>query len=245
MKQIISKLLTKLRPNSSRTYLDEFAQNAALSLPNGAKVLDAGAGKGLYKHHFLHQEYESADFCQIDKAYGEITYVCDLENIPVESDKYDLILLTQVLEHLPNPAKVLQELNRVLRSGGELWLSTPLYYEEHEIPYDFYRYTQYGLKNLLDSTNFSLKKIDWLEGYFGTVSYQLALATRALPINPKHYGSGIIGIWGSATAVVMKLNFAIFSIILARFDLRNKFTASGHCKNYTLVAVKNSDKAGL
>ena len=76
-------------------------------------------------------------------------HVCDLSQIPVESGKYDLVLMTQVLEHLPEPAKVLRELYRVLKPGGTLWLSTPFYYEEHEVPYDFYRYSQYGLRHFL------------------------------------------------------------------------------------------------
>ena len=238
MKKIIADLSSKLRVNSSRMYLDEFTQTAAMSLPIGAHVLDAGAGKGLYKHHFNQHHYESADFCQIDKEYGEITYVCDLASIPVASNKYDLVLLTQVLEHLPKPEKVLVELNRVLRAGGELWLSTPLYYQEHEIPYDFYRYTQYGLQYLLENTGFKIKQIDWLEGYFGTLSYQLAIALRSLPWNPKHYGGGLLGIVGSIIALIMKLNFAIFSIFLSQLDLRHKHTSSGHCKNYAIVAVK-------
>lgn len=240
MKRIILDLLSKLRVNSSRTYLDEFTQAAAMSLSTGANVLDAGAGKGLYRHYFIQHNYESADFCQIDKEYGEITYVCDLASIPVDNDKYDLILLTQVLEHLPRPEKVLLELNRILRSGGELWLSTPLYYEEHEIPYDFYRYTQYGLQHLLENTGFKIKKIDWLEGYFGTLSYQLALALRSLPWNPKQYGGGVLGIAGSFFAFIMKVNFVFFSIFLSQLDLRHKYTLTGHCKNYTIVAIKNS-----
>ena len=238
MKGIIANFLSRLKPNSSRTYLDEFTKKAALSLPAGANVLDAGAGKGLYKHHFVYQNYESADFCQIDKAYGEITYVCDLENIPVDSEKYDLVLLTQVLEHLPNPEKVLEELNRVLRPGGKLWLSTPLYYEEHELPYDFFRYTQYGLQHLLTKANFTPQKTEWLEGYFGTLSYQLAFATRHLPIHPTSFGGGLKGVLGSMIAVIMKINFTSFSIILARFDLHHKYTERGHCKNYTVIAKK-------
>lgn len=241
MKSHILNFLSRLRPNSSRTYLDDFAHKASLSLPAGAKVLDAGAGNGIYKRHFINQHYESADFCQVDKEYGEITYVCDLENIPVDSDKYDLVLFTQVMEHLPNPEKVLKELNRVLRPGGELWLSTPLYYEEHEIPYDFFRYTQYGLKHLLESNNYVLKQIDWLEGYFGTLSYQLILATKSLPLKPKHYGSGLVGFIGSVMAAIMKLNFAVFSVILAQFDLRQRYKEAGHCKNYKVIATKRQN----
>lgn len=240
MKKFLLDIVSKLRINSSREYLDQFTKEAALSLPAGAKVLDAGAGKCLYKKHFRDHSYETADFCQIDKKYGEITYVCDLSEIPVPSQKYDLVLLTQVLEHLPEPEKVLIELNRVLQPGGELWLSTPLYYEEHEIPYDFYRYTQYGLQHLLHKTGYKVKRIEWLEGYYGTLAYQLAGAARSLPWKPKYYGGGLLGIVLSLGAVFSKVNYGISSIILSRLDLHYKFTLSGHCKNYTIIAVKTT-----
>lgn len=239
MKKTILDILSKLRVNSSREYLDQFTKEAALSLPPDSKVLDAGAGKCLYKKHFINHNYETADFCQIDKKYGEITYVCDLSEIPVPNESYDLVLLTQVLEHLPDPEKVLHELNRVLRPGGELWLSTPLYYEEHEIPYDFYRYTQYGLQQLLERTGYKVKRIEWLEGYFGTLGYQLAGAARSLPWKPKFYGGGLLGILLGFGAIFLKINCGISSIVLSRLDLHYKYTQSGHCKNYTAVAVKN------
>ena len=71
-------------PNSSRYYLDRFAAEAGAACPENARVLDAGAGKCSYKHHFTHAHYESADICQIEREYGHITYVCDLREIPVE-----------------------------------------------------------------------------------------------------------------------------------------------------------------
>ena len=52
--------------------------------------------------------------------------LCDLADIPVEDARFDHVLLTQVLEHLPEPATVLGELHRVLRPGGTLWLTAPL-----------------------------------------------------------------------------------------------------------------------
>src|ERR1700758_5630838 len=117
--------------NSSRIYLDAFASRAAASAPSGALVLDAGAGHGPYRVHFTHTQYEAADFEQVPgKTYSGNHYVCDLESIPVEDDRYDLVFLSQVLEHLPQPARVLTELHRVLKPGGRLWASAPLFYEE-------------------------------------------------------------------------------------------------------------------
>ncbi|NJM73343.1 MAG: class I SAM-dependent methyltransferase [Scytonema sp. RU_4_4] len=234
----VKKLLTYSEFNSSRKYLDDFVSKAAASLPKGALVLDAGAGNGMYKSLFSEAIYESADFCQVEKEYDQVTYVCDLANIPVEDDRYNMVLLTQVLEHLPEPKNVLREIYRVLKPNGELWLSAPFFYEEHEIPFDFYRYTQFGFKYLLQSTNFKIKEVNWLEGYYGTLSYQLKTAAKFLPNNPKHYGGGIVGLASASLIVLLKSIFSISAVLFSYWDVQNKYVATGHCKNYTIIAVK-------
>jgi SAM-dependent methyltransferase len=227
------------RINSSRKYLFEFVKQAASSIPKGAAILDAGAGKSPYKSLFTGALYESADFCQIEqKSYNDITYVCDLTHIPVPDSKYDLVLLTQVLEHVPEPRLVLQEIHRVLKPGGTLWLTAPLFFEEHEIPYDFYRYTQYGLRHLLNNAGFLIEKLTWLEGYYGTLSHQLISAYRTLPLKPRDYGGGTGGLLASMAAFLLKPVFAGLSILYARLDIRHKYTTRGQCKNYAVVAKK-------
>ncbi|MBW4566643.1 MAG: class I SAM-dependent methyltransferase [Tolypothrix carrinoi HA7290-LM1] len=234
----VKKMLINSDFNSSRKFLHDFVSKAAASLPKGAFVLDAGAGSGLYKSLFYEANYESADFCQVDKEYDKVTYVCDLTKIPVEDNRYDMVVLTQVLEHIPEPKSVLCEIYRVLKPNGELWLSAPLFYEEHEIPYDFYRYTQFGFKYLLQSANFKVKEINWLEGYYGTLSYQLKTASKTLPKNPKHYGGGVLGLASSMLILLLKPVFSISSVLFYYWDLQNKYVSSGHCKNYAIVAVK-------
>jgi len=235
---MFKNLITGLFINSSRSYLDDFAKEAADSVPDRAVVLDAGAGGCPYKYHFSHTKYESADFCQVDKEYGEITYKCDLSTIPVEENRFDLILCSQTLEHVPEPEKVLKELFRVLKPGRSLWLTAPLFYEEHEVPYDFYRYTRYGLKYLVEEAGFSVVRIDWLEGYYGTLAYQLGKAAKALPIHPKQYGGGIVGVVSAIIVMILKPLFAISSMLFSRLDLRKKYASAGQCKNYAIVATK-------
>lgn len=224
--------------NSSRVYLDAFAARAAASVPEGSHVLDAGAGSGPYRKHFTAHDhhYESADFGEVDKAYGDLTYRCRLDDIPVEDARYDLVLLSQVLEHLPDPGAVLRELRRVLKPGGALWLSAPLYYEEHEQPYDFYRYTQFGFRHLLESNGFAVEELDWLEGYAGTVSYQLRRAARNLPHRPRDYGGGGLGLATATLVAAAKPAMYGLALLLASADVRAKWTRSGHCKNYCVVA---------
>jgi hypothetical protein len=134
----------------------------------------------------------------------------------------------------------LAEAHRVLRAGGELWLSAPLFYEEHEIPHDYYRFTQYGLRHLLQSAGFTVKRITWLEGYYGTLAYQLATAAQALPLQPSEYGGALIGLAATTMALLLKPLFLLLSLAFYRLDRRDKHTSSGQCKNYKAVAVKQS-----
>jgi SAM-dependent methyltransferase len=220
----------------SRVRLEEFAREAAASLPPGALVLDAGAGKGPYRPCFAGARYESADFCKLPREYPEITYVCDLTRIPVEESRFDLVFCSQVLEHVPEPAQVLREFHRVLKPGGSLWLSAPLFYEEHNAPYDFFRYTRYGFTHLLQGAGFELVDLRWLEGYCATLSHQLGGAARFLPRRPDDFGGGAIGVGAALVAGLSRPWLRLAAAALARLDLRHKIENTGLCINYRAVA---------
>jgi SAM-dependent methyltransferase len=227
------------RGNSSRAYLHRFLARAAQAVQPGELVLDAGSGRAPYRGHFTHARYETADFLAVKgKKYTEQDYVCDLADIPVEDARFDHVLLTQVLEHVPEPAKVLSELHRVLKPGGMLWLTAPFFYAEHEKPYDFYRYTQFGMRHLLEGAGFRVEEIDWMEGYLGTLSYQARLMSRALPSSPADYGGGLSGLVLAAAAKLSKRAGRRAADGLAKLDLRYKLVGKGLPKNYQVVARK-------
>ncbi len=224
--------------NSSRERLWQENAAFAATVSAGALVLDAGAGTSPYKSLFAHARYEAADFEQVNKSYAHQTYTCDLSAIPVEDGRFDAVLFNQVMEHLPEPRAVLHELHRALRPGGRLIYSAPLFYEEHEKPYDFYRYTQFGVRYLFTQAGFEIERLDWLEGYFATLGYQWGTAARALPRRRHDYGGGIVGLIAATGAVVLRPVLAGLSVAMHQLEMRHKLTTAGYPKNYIVIARK-------
>jgi SAM-dependent methyltransferase len=221
--------------NSSRTWLRRENEAFASRIAPGSRVLDAGAGDQPYRDQFAHCVYEAADFEKVDKSYAKSTYVCDLAAIPVENEIFDAILFNQVMEHLPEPQSVLRELHRILKSGGRIICTAPLFYEEHEQPYDFYRYTQFGWRHLMEGAGFVIERLDWMEGYFGTVAYQLETASKYLPCRSQ---PGLLGLAMSPILISCKLAFRWLALIFYRLDEAQRYTASGYPKNYVVIVAK-------
>ncbi|BBX96077.1 class I SAM-dependent methyltransferase [Mycobacterium lacus] len=206
--------------SSSRWHLDRWiAEAGRVGTGKSFRVLDAGAGIAPYRKHFEHVTYETADFGEVDKEYSHLDYVCRLEELPMADETYDLVLCSQVLEHIPDPLPVLREIRRVLKPGGQAWLSAPLCYEEHEVPYDFYRYTQFAWRHMAAEAGFTVESLEWLEGYYGTISYQLMMASNNLPM-----------IW-----LPVQLVFFVLSLVFGFLDTRFKITGMGMPKNYRCV----------
>jgi ubiquinone/menaquinone biosynthesis C-methylase UbiE len=98
------------------------ALQAAAAAP-GARVLDVGAGRGRYRDLFLHCEYKAQNFGQEPSSVGHDTaldYESHITAIPVPDASFDVVLGTEVLEHVPEPIPAVQEMSRILRPGGML-----------------------------------------------------------------------------------------------------------------------------
>jgi len=231
--------------NSSRAYLHAFLTDAAGEVRPGDFVLDAGAGRAPYRALFEHARYETADFMAVDgKKYVQPDYVCDLIEIPVEDERFDHVLLTQVIEHLPEPGQVLEELYRVLKPGGTIWITAPFLYVEHEKPHDFFRYTRFGLRHLLERAGFDVVKIGWLEGYLGTLSYQVRLMSTDLPDTSKAYGGGASGMAMAVAAKAARRAGGRLADVLSDLDLRYRLVGKGMPKNWKAIARKPDAVSG-
>jgi SAM-dependent methyltransferase len=164
-------------PFERRPILD-FMRRVAREVPPRSRVIDVGAGDAPYRELFGHVEYVTADWehsVHEDGATSDVKAPADA--LPVEDESFDAVLLTQVLEHVPDPRKVLGELLRILRPGGRLYLTAPLVWELHELPFDYYRYTSPGLRHLMEEAGFEDVEVDARNDCFSTLA-QLMLNLR-------------------------------------------------------------------
>lgn len=149
------------------------------------RLLDAGAGKLSYRHVVkpFCAEYRSLDF---KKTHPELDYVGDIQAIPLPDQSFDTVFSAEVLEHVPDPDKALREIYRVLKPGGHFVMSIPHLMYLHNEPYDFFRYTNYGLRVLLARAGFRIVLIEPSGGLFsflqGLMATTLVGMTYPIPV---------------------------------------------------------------
>ena len=162
--------------------MKEFALSLSKELKPGEKVLDAGAGECPYKDFFKEQEYTAVDtkLGDADFDYSKIDFIVDLAKMPFKEKTFDAALCTQVLEHVSEPGQVLKEIYRVLKKGGLLYATVPQSDCVHEAPYDYFRFTPYSLKYLLEKAGYEIMDIKPSCGYFGILGHRLAFFPRIM-----------------------------------------------------------------
>ena len=109
-------------------------------------VFDIGCGNKPYADLFTGWHHVGIN-PSVEDASPDV--VGDAMCLPFADASADMILCTQVLEHVPRPWDLMSECRRVLKPGGFLVLSAPFYWPLHEEPWDFFRYTRHGLKSLV------------------------------------------------------------------------------------------------
>jgi SAM-dependent methyltransferase len=164
-------------PYERRSILD-LMMKAAREIPPGARLADVGAGDSPYRELFVHTDYVAIDWAQSPhEGARQVEIEASADAIPVADGAFDAVLSTQVLEHVPDPAAVVRELHRILRAGGHAYLTVPLVWELHELPHDYFRYTEPGLRHLLESAGFEVLGVAPRNDCFTTLA-QLMLNVR-------------------------------------------------------------------
>ena len=133
-----------------------------LTIPQFSKgdVLDIGCGNKPYESLFTEvaTSYVGCDIVQSD--LHKVDIICPATHLDFNDERFDTVFSTQVIEHVDDPFQMLKESFRVLKKGGYLILSAPFTWELHEEPHDYYRYTKYGLKAMLEKEGFELVQIN-------------------------------------------------------------------------------------
>lgn len=102
--------------------------------------------------------------------------------LKLEDNVADTLLLSDVLEHIPTPQLLMDEMTRVLKPGGKLILNVPFAYWEHEAPHDYHRYTQHMLKLMAEKSGLDVLKLEPIGDGFGVIGDILAKALMRMPI---------------------------------------------------------------
>jgi SAM-dependent methyltransferase len=229
-----------------------FLREEADALRQGLRVLDAGAGQRVYAPIFSRQRYESCDmpggFYQ-----QQHDFECLLDAIPMPENSYDIVINTQVLEHVPDPLAALRELNRVLKPGGHLLLTVPLTAPLHGEPWHFFHFTHYALAELAGRSNFHLLRCEKIGGAFWTLGKRLPDAFRKWmkqydPTRARKRGQSVaLCVLLSAVLLVpWLLCYPVSAYVfrplcywLDRIDIEKSFTLG-----YTAVLAKRSSEPG-
>jgi SAM-dependent methyltransferase len=133
--------------------------NAITELAPGlsGKLLDVGCGSKPYQSLFAVDAYIGLDIdSESTRKRGIADQFYDGRAFPFTDSEFDSLLCNQVLEHVFNPDEFLWEINRVLKTGGKLLLTVPFVWDEHEQPYDYARYSTFGLRALLEKQGFKI-----------------------------------------------------------------------------------------
>lgn len=153
---------------NNATTREAWIRNELSQIPAGLVVLDAGCGTQPYRKYCSHLKYYAQDFAAYDGrgdkcglqsesfSYGRLDYTSDIWNIPERDGFCDVVICTEVIEHIPYPNETIAELGRLLKPGGVLLLTAPYCSIPHMTPFyffngfssDYYKFflSKYGLE---------------------------------------------------------------------------------------------------
>lgn len=225
---------------------DVWVCEQASKIPTSSIILDVGAGSCPYREYFSHCDYKTQDFASLSPeqlrgrtGYGKIDYLCDATNIPVSESSFDAVLCTEVLEHVPEPIRVIYEFARIIKPGGKLLLTAPLGSGIHQEPYHFYGgYTPFWYQKFLTEAGFSEIFVQPNGGFFKHYSQESIRFVR-MTVPWKMKTNFVFLILWSPIWLILFLWLAVVLPIcchwLDRLDHEQHFTIGYH-----VVATRNS-----
>lgn len=190
------------------------------------QTLDVGCGSKPYEKYFFSTDYVGLEIeTTIHAEKNRADFFYDGKKFPFDSGSFDSVVTNQVLEHVFEPDNFLKEIHRALKPNGKLLLTVPFVWDEHEQPYDYARYSSFGLKHLLEKNNFkiirsekSVKDYRVIAQMFNAFIYKTASARgRIIKILAMLFLIAPCNILGTFVAMILPSNEDLYldNIILA------------------------------
>lgn len=202
----------------------------------GNKIFDIGCGNKPYEKYIRYliksenkNSYVGSDIVQSSEQKVDI--ICDATNIPEESCLYDVVISTQVIEHVFNHEKVFDEAYRLLKPGGYFIVSSNFIWRMHEKPYDYYRFTKYSFESLLTDSKFKIIESKSNGGKWSVLG-QLFLLISLTKYDPKEFI-----LKRKLKTIIRRLSIYICNTLFLWLD-RKKYDDSEFTLNYIFVGQK-------
>lgn len=193
------------------------------------KLLDFGCGSKAYKSLFTVDEYIGLDVEQSGHSHEneEVDVYYDGKVIPFEDDSFDACFSSEVFEHVFDLEDSLKEIHRVLKPGGKGLFVVPFVWDEHEVPYDFGRYSSFGLHYLLEKHGFEVLESK-KDAHFAVVIAQL-WNLYLFNLGPTHKYLRLL--YGMVVIAPFTLFWSVLLLVLPKIDTL-------YFNNVTLVRKK-------
>lgn len=205
-------------------------------------LVDIGCGTAPYKKYYLPHvnSYTGLDHPQTVKMYpsqDKPDILGDLLNLPIKNNSYDTVILFEVLEHINNPQKAIQEIERILKPKGHLLLAVPFFYPLHDIPFDYLRYTEYFLRKLMNDNGLKIIKL-YSDGSFleSSALFLILELLYKLKVLMKNIRKNIFLIF--PLIIIMFPIYLLINFIFYLIGLIKKPSSTTFPLNYFIVAKK-------
>ena len=169
----LKRLLQKLSKKISRKNLDKFIDYYISRISNeldgidSLKVLNVGAGGTIETYLKTKFNFVRSIDVNVNREPDQVIDVCDIDQLKDLTFTPQLICMFEVLEHTKNPINAIQNLHEIIDENSYVMLSTPFIFHIHDEPYDFFRFTKYGLEILFQ--NFKEVVVKPRNGWFETI----------------------------------------------------------------------------
>jgi SAM-dependent methyltransferase len=207
-----------------RYHLDRHLRGFSTEIGHSSVTLDVGSGKSPFEHVFDSNKYVAVDHNVFDRVH----VLGDVCMLPFKAGSMDLVLCTEVIEHVRNTGQALNEILRVSKKGGYLVLTVPLLIGMHDEA-DYFRFTETMLTGLLEEHGFvilQIKKRGGILSALGAILLQTpfqVLGISETQQNPKH--KRLL----AAFLYVLLVPLARLLVIMDPLDKTRRFTLGYDC----------------